>query len=79
MKPNRTITCNIHNYEDMSVEEINALIDKLYGLRNDKLTKKADEHEKKLYNLICSIMDDGLVVYYDGKQVEPSGLDVRID
>ena len=79
MKPNRVITCNIHNYEDMSVEEINALIDELCGLRNNKLTKRADEHEERLYNLVCSIMDDSFVVYYNGEQVEPSNLEVRID
>ena len=35
MKPNRTITCNIHNYEDMSVDEINSLIDTLCNLQSD--------------------------------------------
>lgn len=79
MKPNRTIICNIQNYEDMSVEEINDLIDRLSNLRSGKLIKRANEHADKLYNLICNIMDDGFVVYYDGKQVEPSDLEVRID
>ena len=79
MKPNRTIICNIQDYEDMSVEEINALIDRLSNLRSGKLIKRANEHADKLSNLICDIMDDGFVVYCDGKQIEPCDLDVRID
>ena len=79
MKPNNIITCNIHNYEDMSVEEINALIDRLCGLRQDKLTERAEQHAEKLINLICEIMDDGFVVYYNGMMaIEPSDLDVRV-
>ena len=77
MKPERAIVCNIHNYENMSVEEINALIHGLYGLRKDKLTKKADEHTKKLKNLICDIMDNGFVVYFGDAPIEPSDLEVR--
>ena len=79
MKPDRIITCNMHDYEDMSVEEINTLINKLCNLRSDKLTKRACQHAEKLSNLICDILDDGFVVYYDDKQIEPSDLDVRID
>ena len=79
MKPNRTITCDIHNYEDMSVEEINALIDRLSNLRSGKLIKRANEHADKLSNLICDIMDDGFVVCYNGEQIEPSDLDVQIN
>lgn len=79
MKPDRVITCDMHNYEDMSVEEINTLINKLCNLRSDKLMKRAIKHEEELYNLVCNIMDDGFVVYYDGKQIEPSDLEVRND
>ena len=79
MKPNRIITCDMHDYEDMSVEEINVLIDRLSNLRSGKLIKRANEHAEKLSNLICDIMDDGFVVYCNGQQIEPSDLDVRID
>jgi len=79
MNPNRPIICNIHNYEDMSVEEINALIDGLCGLRQNKLSETADKHAERLSNLICDIMDDGFVVYCNGNQIEPCDLDVRID
>lgn len=43
MKPNRIITCNIHNYEDMSIDEINALIDRLRNLRNDTQEENSDD------------------------------------
>lgn len=67
------------NENSMSVDEINALIDRLCSLRNDKLTKRADKHAERLSNLICDIMDDGFVVYFNGEPIEPSDLDVRID
>lgn len=43
MKPKRIITCNIHNYEDMNVDEINALIDALCNLRNDTKEKNSND------------------------------------
>lgn len=70
---------NIHNYEDMSIEEINTLINKLCGLKNDKLTKRADAHAEKLSNLIDDIMNDGFVVYCNGVPIEPCDFDVRIN
>ena len=79
MKPNRIITANIHDYEDMSLDQINALIDGLCDLRKNKLTKITEEYAKKMYTLACEIMDDGFVIYCGGKQIEPSDLDVRID
>lgn len=79
MKPNRTMNVNIHDYEDMSLDQINVLIDGLCDLRKNKLTKIADEYAKNLYTLACEIMDDGFVVYCNGKQIEPCDLDVRID
>ena len=78
MKPNRPIICNLHNYEDMSVEEINALIDGLCNLRQNKLTERADKYAEKLSNLICDIIDDGFVVSFGGVPIEPSDLDVHI-
>ncbi len=36
MKPKRIITCNIRNYENMTIKEINALINWARGLQNDK-------------------------------------------
>ncbi len=76
MKPNRTITVNC---ADMSLDQINALIKELQSLREDKLTKIADEYTEKLNTLVCEIMDDGFVVYCNGQQIEPIELDVRID
>lgn len=77
MKPNRTTTCDID--ENMSLDQIDALIDRLNNLRRDKLTRRANAHTKRLNNIACDIMDDGFVIYYDGRQIEPSGLEVRID
>lgn len=79
MNPNHTITCNINNYEDMSVEEINALINRLSNLRSGKLIKRANEYAERLSNLICDIMDNGFEVYFGETPIEPSDLDVRID
>ena len=47
MKPNHTIICNIHNYEDMSVEEINALIDELCGLRQTLIRRNKNEQTNR--------------------------------
>jgi len=57
-------------------------INRLCGMRDDKLTnltKRANEHKEKLNNLICNIMNDGFVIYCDGKKVEPSDLDIEIE
>lgn len=79
MKPEYVITCDMHNYEDMSIEEINTLINKLRNLRSDKLMKRAVKHQAEVYKLVCNIMDDGFVIYCDGKQIEPSDLKVQTD
>lgn len=83
MKPERRITVNFHDYDSMSKEELDALVDEVLAAREARVRRearmrKADEYETRIYDLISEAQDNGFTVRINNEIVD-SAHDIEVE
>lgn len=84
MKPDKPpITVKFHDYDSLSMEELNALVDEVLAAREARVRRearmrKADEYESRIYDLISEAQYDGFTVRINNEIVD-GAYDIEVE
>lgn len=72
MKPKHVWEFDYHDFDSMSTADINQLINRLTEARDKRIERQrrlqeAENHQCKLYDLICTIQSDDYNIYINGE------------
>lgn len=84
MKPNKSpITVNFHDYDSLSNEELDALVDEVLAAREARVRRearmrKAKEYEARIYDLISETLYDGFTVRINNEIIDDT-YDIEVE
>ena len=83
MKPKSPTTGKFYDYDSLSMEELNALVDEVLAAREARVRRearmcKAKEYEDRIYDLISEAQYDGFTVRINNEIVD-GAYDIEVE